>query len=126
MKNEGDSRFQDAGKLQPERNIGSSQAIQRFPDSARKEQQLLRHARREGLLILAVWAVALLWSVGAGYVLGYQRDPAGMGLVLGMPEWVFWTVVLPWGLSVVFSIWFCFAYMADDDLGQDPEEGEHG
>ena len=90
-----------------------------------KEQQLLRHARREGLVIMAVWAVALAWSVGAGYVLGYdpQRE---IGLILGMPDWVFWAVVLPWGLILLFSAWFCFAFMADDDLGRDPEEREGG
>ncbi len=93
------------------------------PDPAGKEQQLLRNARREAWIILTAWAATLLWSVGAGYVLGYQRDPAAMGLVLGMPDWVFWSVALPWVVCLVFSIWFCFAFMADDDLGHDPEEG---
>jgi hypothetical protein len=91
-----------------------------------KEQQLLRHARREGLLIMTVWAVALTWSVSAGYVLGYSRDPDDIRLILGMPDWVFWAVVLPWGLALLFSGWFCFAFMADDDLGRDPEEREEG
>jgi hypothetical protein len=89
-----------------------------------KEQQLLRNARREGLLIMAVWAAALIWSVVSGYHLGYDRSAADIRLVLGMPAWVFWSVVLPWGLCLVFSVWFCFAYMADDDLGQDPEQGD--
>ena len=91
-----------------------------------KEQQLLRHARREGLLIMIVWAVALAWSVGRGYVLGYRRSADEMSLILGMPDWVFWAVVLPWGVALIFSVWFCFVFMADDDLGQDPEEKESG
>jgi hypothetical protein len=91
------------------------------------EQRLLRHARREGRLILLVWAAALVWSVSAGYLGGYGREPADIALVLGMPDWVFWSVVLPWGLCLLFSVWFCFAYMADDDLGRDPDEGAgHG
>ena len=49
-----------------------------------------------------------------------------MTLILGMPDWVFWAVVFPWGLALLFSIWFCFFFMADDDLGQDPEEKESG
>ena len=61
------------------------------PTRPGKEQQLLRHARREGLLIMAVWAV-----------------------------------VLPWGLVLLFSAWFCFGFMADDDLGRDPEEKGDG
>jgi hypothetical protein len=90
---------------------------------ADKEQRLLRNARREGSLIMALWTACLVWSVGCGYVLGYKRNPAEMSLVLGIPDWVFWSVVLPWGICFVFSIWFCFAYMADDDLGQDAGEG---
>ena len=91
------------------------------------EQRLLRHARREGLLILAAWAVALVWSVSTGYALGYDRDPADMSLILGMPDWVFWGVAAPWGVCLVLSVWFCFVYMADDDLGRDPDGGAgHG
>ncbi|HJT79534.1 MAG TPA: DUF997 family protein [Gemmataceae bacterium] len=95
------------------------------PPQPGKEQQLLRHARRESLLIMALWALCLVWSVGSAYVLGYNRDPDTVRLILGMPDWVFWSVVLPWALCLLFSVWFCFAFMADDDLGQDPDEG-HG
>ena len=97
------------------------------PEPTGKEQRLLRHARREGLVALAVWAVALGWTTGYCYVAGYDRGGNPPPLLLGMPAWVFWGVVLPWGLSLVFSVWFCFFYMADDDLGQDrEEEPRHG
>jgi hypothetical protein len=96
------------------------------PDEGRKEQRLLRHARREGLLIMAVWALALVWTIASAYVLGYERPASAIRLVLGMPDWIFWSVVLPWGVCGLFSTWFCFRYMADDDLGQDQdEEGGH-
>jgi hypothetical protein len=91
-----------------------------------KEQLLLRNARREGLIIMAVWLAALVWSVGFSYVFGYYRDPAAIELVLGFPDWVFWGIVVPWGLCLVYSAWFCFVTMADDDLGQDqPEKSGH-
>jgi hypothetical protein len=90
------------------------------PETCGKEQRLLRNARREALLIMAVWAAGLIWSVGAGYFLGYHRPPAEIRLIWGIPNWVFWSVVVPWGACLAFSVWFCFAYMADDDLGQDP------
>ena len=92
---------------------------QKSPD---KEQQLLRHAKREGRLIMAVWAACLIWSTMVGYFMGYRRSAADMSLIFGMPDWIFWSVVLPWGICLAFSIWFCFRYMADDDLGQDPVE----
>jgi hypothetical protein len=88
-----------------------------------REQQLLRNARREGLIIMVVWAVALLWSVGSGYWLGYYRDPQTIRLIAGIPDWIFWSVVLPWGICLVFTVWFCFGFMADDDLGVDQDEG---
>jgi hypothetical protein len=87
--------------------------------SAAKEQQLLRNARREGLLIMTVWLVALTWSVCSAYVGGYGRDPADIRLVLGIPDWVFWSVVAPWAVCLAFSSWFCFRYVADDPLGKD-------
>jgi hypothetical protein len=89
------------------------------PEPSGKEQRLLQHARREGLLVMFVWAVALFWTISSGYVLGYQTDPRQMAFVFGMPEWILWSVVLPWALCFLFSIWFCFSYMADDDLGED-------
>jgi hypothetical protein len=97
------------------------------PKPRDQEQQLLRHARREGLLIMIVWAICLAWSVGVGYLLGYRRPAADIHLILGIPDWVFWSVVLPWLLCFLFSIWFCFRFMADDDLGKDTDEGNvHG
>jgi hypothetical protein len=96
------------------------------PARPAKEQQLLRHARRESLLIMLVWALALVWSITAGYVLGYRRSADDMSLVLGMPDWVFWAVVVPWGIALLFTAWFCFVFMADDDLGHDPDEARNG
>jgi len=91
-----------------------------------KEQQLLRHARREGLLIMVVWAACLIWSMAVGYFMGYRRAATDISMIFGMPDWVFWSVVVPWGLCLAFSVWFCFVFMADDDLGQDQgEESRH-
>jgi hypothetical protein len=92
-------------------------------DQGRKEQTLLRNARKEGTIIMAFWALCLTWSVGAGYFLGYRRPAEAMTLIFGIPDWVFWSVFLPWGIALLFGGWFCFGYMADDDLGEDPVEG---
>jgi hypothetical protein len=94
------------------------------PKPPGKEQQLLRNARREGLLIMAVWVVCLIWSLTVGYFFGYRRPPAEMSFILGIPDWVFWSVVLPWTLCLAFSAWFCFLFMVDDDLGQDQESSD--
>ena len=40
---------------------------------------------------------------------------------LGVPVWVFWSIVIPWMLANIFTFWFCLFYMADDDLGEGDE-----
>jgi hypothetical protein len=109
----------------PDRDSANgSESMQDTPPA--KEQRLLRNARREGLLIMAVWAAALVWTVSYCYHAGYHRPVETVALILGMPNWVFWGVVLPWGICFLFATWFCFGYMKDDDLGEDPQEGsEH-
>src|SRR5712692_7167995 len=89
---------------------------------APKEQLLLRHARREGLLLMIVWALALAWSVGYSYAFAYDRKAEEIVLILGMPDWVCWGIAVPWLACVGFTTWFCFFCMADDDLGHDPDE----
>lgn len=87
---------------------------------------LLVHARRESIVICTAFAAALLWSVPCCYLLGYDRPPEELAdTVFGMPKWVFWGILIPWGLSDVFACWFCFWYMADDDLEEaDPDVEE--
>jgi hypothetical protein len=93
---------------------------------APREQQLLRHAKREGLLLMAVWALALAWSVGYSRFFGYSDKVEDVGLIFGVPEWVIWGIAVPWLVCFLFTVWFCFFFMADDDLGKDPEEtSEH-
>lgn len=76
------------------------------------------HARREALLILAVWASCLVWSVTWCYQNGFHLAPEEVTTVVGIPTWVFWGIVVPWLAADVFSIWFCFFYMVEDDLGE--------
>jgi hypothetical protein len=76
---------------------------------------------------MAVWLACLLWSTIAAAIGGYGRDPDDIGLIAGFPDWVFWGIVAPWGLCLLFSVWFCFWFMADDDLGKDTAGGaDHG
>lgn len=81
------------------------------------------HARREAIVILATWLCALLWTVPYCYLHGYlPKDPSDHAMVWGIPSWVFWGVVLPWLVADVITAWFCFRYMAEDDLGAECEE----
>ena len=79
------------------------------------------------MVILAAFAVCLVWSVTWCYLAGY-RGPgeAGLATVLGMPSWVFWGVLVPWLGADLFACWFCFFFMADDPLGECEDETEPG
>ena len=107
------------------------------------------HARKEAAVVIGLFTLALAWSIGSYYFLGYikpvmtveQQDRVDAKLTLasdprfnsqpvsttfGMPTWVFTGILLPWLVIDVVAYWFCFHYMADDDLGPVPEDIEGG
>jgi hypothetical protein len=110
------------------------------PESANR---LIRNGRRETVMVLIVWALALLWTVGVSYLLGYQhgsdswivqaglasnRTPNNFHQILGLPDWIFAGVLLPWLVSSLVTVVFCLYGIADDDLGaeaKDEQESGH-
>ena len=72
-------------------------------------------SRREATLILLSWAAFLVWSVGYCAFRGYGRDVDSLETVLGMPDWIFWGVLIPWLAATAFSIWFGIFFMKDDE-----------
>ncbi|MBM80729.1 MAG: hypothetical protein CMJ78_09065 [Planctomycetaceae bacterium] len=82
------------------------------------------NSRREAAIIFCVWAAMLAWAVPYCYLNGYvtEFNPQEFQTVLGIPKWVFYGIVVPWLLADVFTTWFCFCYMKDDDLGGEEEE----
>ena len=86
------------------------------------------HSRKEALVIFGLWGVALLWAVPYCYLQGYVQDSGGdpeqLAILWGMPRWVVWGIVVPWLVADLFTTWFCFFYMADDDLGEAADVNE--
>ena len=96
------------------------------PDSTRTPfDPVFVNARREAWWILVAWAVCLIWTVGYCALWGYNVPPNEIRMILGMPGWVFWGVLVPWIAATLFSVWFGLVYIADDDLGE-RDEGEGG
>lgn len=83
-------------------------------------------ARREMLVVLALFGLALGWTIGFCYWLGYDAtdgEPAeALSLVLGLPTWVFVGIVLPWLIIDLVAIWFCFYFLAED-VADDEQPG---
>ena len=81
------------------------------------------NSRREACIIFCAWLVALCWCVPFCYLNGYNvADPENVPTTFGMPSWVVWGIAVPWIAADVFTVWFCFFYMKNDDLGVSPEE----
>jgi len=88
----------------------------------RREEPVLTSARREAVLVLAIWVVACTYSIGICYRFGYGRDASTLTYVLGFPDWIFWGVVLPWSACTALSLLLSNFVIRDDDLGEEQTE----
>ncbi|MFN0195544.1 MAG: DUF997 family protein [Planctomycetaceae bacterium] len=87
-----------------------------------KEDPILVSSRREAVIVLVVFLIALFWSVMTSYTLGYNIKAEELTYVLGFPHWVFWGIIVPWGTMIVFSLLFGAFLVRDEDLGPELEE----
>jgi hypothetical protein len=83
-----------------------------------------KNAKREAIIIGLVWLAATLFCCFYSYAYGYIREGRELGVddldpILGVPSWVFWGYLVPWGVCSLFTFWFAGFCMADDDLGRD-------
>jgi hypothetical protein len=107
------------------------------------EDVLLGNSRREAWIVLLAWLGSLIYTVSVCYLFGYlTHEPSGTSvgpdvasllgpltsfnrnpeslttpLGLGIPDWVFYGIVLPWVACIALTLWFCFRYFSEDDLG---------
>jgi len=42
-------------------------------------------------------------------------------LGLGIPDWVFYGVAMPWAFCIIVSIWWCLFFFQEDDLGKNEQ-----
>lgn len=84
----------------------------------RPDDPVFLHSRREALVILGLWAAAMLWVVPFSYFYGYHEvpNPDELELILGIPAWVFWGVLVPWIVCTLATIGLCVWFIKDEDL----------
>ena len=80
------------------------------------EDPLLRSARREMWFTLSMWALAMIATLSVSLSWGYDRAPDSLSFVLGFPDWVFWGIIVPWGVSTVVASVFALGIMQDAPL----------
>jgi hypothetical protein len=84
-----------------------------------REDAVVRAARREAALALALWAAAMVYSVTYCYRYGYGRTIESLTFVLWFPDWVFWGIVAPWIACALVSVVFAYRVMGDEPLGEE-------
>lgn len=85
---------------------------------------ILRSSRREATFVAIVWALACLYTVGYAGLFAYRRG-AAPELVLGMPSWVAWGVIVPWVVTSLVTCWYAMRGIQDEDLGEEQEQAPH-
>lgn len=93
---------------------------------AKSEDPVVRSSRREAIITGITFLAALAWTVGYCGMYGYGRKVADLKFVFGLPDWIFWGVVFPWSVCIIFSIIFGAFVMGDEDLGAEPPPEEEG
>ena len=117
-----------------------------------EEDPVYRNSRREATFILIVWGCAFIYTIVYCYLFGYQShepDPTSTGpsiaaalgplesfdrtpetltfpFGLGIPDWVFWGIAVPWLACIVASFGFGLFFFSEDDLGREPEDAQTG
>ena len=109
--------------------LGPGMDLQKSSESVTPKRNQLDpvyvHSRREAVVILAAFSCFLVWVLGVSWLLGYREQPfQPVSLILSLPAWVFWAVLVPWIAADLFILWFCFFYMEDDDLGESSGQGD--
>jgi hypothetical protein len=99
-------------------------------------RKTLRNARREAIVVALIVLGSLVWAVGFCILRGYQHAPdswlirtglarnrTGLDLVTygGIPDWVLFGIVMPWGICTLLTIALSLRGLADDDLGAEQE-----
>ena len=81
----------------------------------------VRHARREAIFVALLWCAAAAYTIGYCALFGYGRSAKDLKFVLGIPDWVFWGIVVPWTVCLAIGCWFAWFFMTDEELGEEEE-----
>jgi hypothetical protein len=89
-----------------------------------QDDPVLVSARREALLVFFIWVAALSYTITYCYTQGYNRPLESLTFVFGIPDWVFWGIIVPWMVCLLASWIFSYVLMTDADLGAENEDAE--
>lgn len=70
-------------------------------------------------MAFGLWLAAMVYTIAYCHFNGYGRDAESLTFVLWFPDWVFWGVIVPWTVCLLFSLVFAFRIMGDEPLGEE-------
>lgn len=73
-----------------------------------------QQTKREASFVVIVWISACVYVFGYAAMFAFRREPPS--LVIGMPGWVVWGVMLPWAVCTAITLWFSCCGMKDEDI----------
>ncbi|MET3617790.1 putative membrane protein YesL [Peptoniphilus olsenii] len=71
----------------------------------RKEYETCKREFKKGVIATIIY---ILCSTILSYTLGYKQTFTDMTLILGFPAWIFYSVLIPWILIVIYTVYFAF------------------
>ena len=94
-----------------------------------EEDPTISAARREAIVVMGLVATTLIYSSTTSYLMGYGAKDRELHFVelgwgVAFPDWIFWGVVVPWGVCFVIGAIFAFGWMQDAELGEELEEDD--
>ena len=73
---------------------------------------------REARFCAAVWIFAWIFCAAFTYKFGYpppEQRPDEPWLVLGMPGWALFGIIIPWLILICVTVWFAAAFLKEDE-----------
>ena len=95
---------------------GTDSPIEDQRVSRRREDPLVRSARREAVVTITIFTCALVYTVGYSTAHGFNRPLESLTFVLGFPDWVFWGILVPWGVCTLLACGLSFVFIQDEEL----------
>jgi hypothetical protein len=85
-----------------------------------------RSALCETVVILIAWVLCCCWVVGYCGAFAFPSTSGDAAVdatstTFGFPSWVVWGIAVPWVVTNLFTIAFCFLFLRDDDAAGDDD-----
>ena len=78
----------------------------------------VKQCRKEAILVFAMWLLGLIVTCSIAGAMGYPDEthrPDTPTLVMGIPSWVFWAVIVPWIVQIGITWFFALKVIKDDE-----------